>query len=116
MSSSKDLTTLSKFLSYVLRHHPEDIGLELDENGWVQITELIKKAQKHGKSLSRNTLEQIMQHGSKQRFIISGDGSHIRAGITARLKRMCNRFSLTEFIPAAVTLYIFPPVEVKQSL
>jgi putative RNA 2'-phosphotransferase len=25
---------ISKFLSYVLRHHPESIGIELDEGGW----------------------------------------------------------------------------------
>ena len=30
----------SKFLSLVLRHQPETIGIELDENGWVTIDEL----------------------------------------------------------------------------
>lgn len=80
MANFVDLTSLSKFLSYVLRHHPEDIDLELDKNGWAEVSELIKKANKHGKSLSRDTLKQIIQHGSKQRFILSEDGKHIRAG------------------------------------
>lgn len=80
MPNSEDLTTLSKFLSYLLRHHPEEIGLNLDRNGWAQVEELIKKANKHGKHLSRDTLEKVIQHGSKKRFILSEDGAYIRAG------------------------------------
>lgn len=80
MSNSEDLTSLSKFLSYVLRHHPEEIDLELDKNGWAEVQELIRKAKKHGKSLSHKILKKIIQHGSKQRFILSEDGKHIRAG------------------------------------
>lgn len=75
-----DLTSLSKFLSYVLRHHPESIGLELDHNGWADVSALISKAQAEGKPLDRDILEQIMEHGSKQRFILSEDGEYIRAG------------------------------------
>lgn len=80
MPNSKNLTSTSKFLSYVLRHHPEDIGLKLDNNGWAHVSELIKKSEKHGKTLSRDILEQIMQQGSKQRLILSEDGAYIRAG------------------------------------
>ena len=38
---SKDIKELSKFLSYVLRHEPEHIDLELDEDGWAVIEDLI---------------------------------------------------------------------------
>lgn len=75
-----DLTSISKFLSYILRHHPESIGLQLDNNGWAQVSELIEKARKEGRSLNRNALEKVMQHGSKNRFIFSEDGNYIRAG------------------------------------
>ena len=34
---------ISKFLSYVLRHRPGSVGLELDENGWVDVDELLGK-------------------------------------------------------------------------
>ena len=34
---------LSKFLSLILRHKPETIGITLDKNGWVDINELIEK-------------------------------------------------------------------------
>ena len=75
-----DITALSKFLSYVLRHHPEDIGLELDDNGWAEVSELIKKAQDGGRYFDQDAIQQIMQKSSKQRFILSSDGKYIRAG------------------------------------
>ena len=75
-----DLASLSKFLSYVLRHHPESIGLELDANGWAKLSELIHKAQQNGRSLDRDLLKKVMDHGSKQRFILSENGNYIRAG------------------------------------
>jgi len=37
---------ISKFLSYVLRHAPESIGLKLDANGWVPVRDLLAKAKK----------------------------------------------------------------------
>ncbi len=75
-----DLISLSKFLSYVLRHHPESIGLKLDKNGWAAVDELISKAQEEGKPINRDTICQIMSQGSKQRFILSKNSEYIRAG------------------------------------
>lgn len=80
MASTDDLVATSKFLSYLLRHHPEGIGLELDENGWANIGELIQKAEKNGRSISRNEINQILGKGAKRRFILSEDGEYIRAG------------------------------------
>lgn len=75
-----DITALSKFLSYVLRHHPEDIGLELDDRGWAEVSEMIKKSQDEGRNLDRDAIQQIIENSSKQRFILSSDGKYIRAG------------------------------------
>lgn len=80
MANTTDLVSTSKFLSYLLRHHPEEIGLELDENGWANVDELFEKAEMHGRPISLNDLKQIMENGSKQRFILSDDGEYIRAG------------------------------------
>ena len=33
----------SKFLSLVLRHEPERVGIRLDESGWVAVDELLDK-------------------------------------------------------------------------
>ncbi|MBN8932924.1 MAG: RNA 2'-phosphotransferase, partial [Rhizobium pusense] len=44
-------TATSKFLSYVLRHAPESIGLTLDDQGWADVSDLLAKANSSGTSL-----------------------------------------------------------------
>ena len=70
---------LSKFLSYVLRHKPDSIGLNLDPHGWVMVDELLERAQQSGKPLSREALERVVRQSDKQRFALSEDGNSIRA-------------------------------------
>ena len=74
-----DLKSDSKFLSLVLRHQPEAIGLSLDGEGWARIDELIACAARHRRPLSRERIEQIVAISDKQRFKLSEDGQHIRA-------------------------------------
>lgn len=38
---------IGKFLSLVLRHDPQKIVLELDEQGWANVQQLIEKCKKH---------------------------------------------------------------------
>ncbi|MCL1790601.1 MAG: RNA 2'-phosphotransferase [Peptococcaceae bacterium] len=70
---------ISKFLSYVLRHHPEAIGLILDNEGWAEIDALIKGARRIGKSLDFAFIQKIVAENDKKRFAISEDGIRIRA-------------------------------------
>lgn len=70
---------LSKFLSLVLRHRPEAIGLCLDKAGWINISELVKKACKAGRHLTTHLVIEIVAESDKQRFQISPDGLRIRA-------------------------------------
>src|SRR6187397_2563166 len=76
---SADLVKLSKFLSLVLRHKPQEIGLTLDDNGWAEVDELIRLANLRGKPLTRALLEQVVADNDKQRFAFSDDGRRIRA-------------------------------------
>jgi len=69
----------SKFLSYVLRHRPDAIGIELDGAGWVAVETLIAQCNAHGHQLSRALLEQIVATSPKRRFALSDDGARIRA-------------------------------------
>src|SRR5690606_11773583 len=69
----------SKFLSLVLRHAPERIGLVLDAQGWTSVDELIAKANAAGVSLDCATLSEIVATSDKQRFTLSADGTRIRA-------------------------------------
>jgi len=77
----KKLKKISKFLSLVLRHQPEMIGLSLDNSGWVEIEKLLTKAANHrrGHKISRDLLETVVNTNDKKRFEISADGIRIRA-------------------------------------
>ena len=79
MISDKQLTQISKFLSLVLRHQPEKIGIQLDQNGWADITELIEKGHSYGIKFGRETLNHIVTTNSKKRFAFNGTLEKIRA-------------------------------------
>lgn len=74
-----ELVSTSKFLSLVLRHEPEVIGLALDENGWVEVEQLLEKMAASGNPIGRETLEEVVATNDKRRFAFSGDGRRIRA-------------------------------------
>ena len=73
------LVATSKFLSLVLRHKPETVGLVLDANGWADVDELLSLANKAGRPLTRELLERVVAENDKQRFAFSDDGRRIRA-------------------------------------
>ena len=76
---SADLVKVSKFLSLVLRHQPEAIGLTLDESGWADVEDLIRRANERGHRLTRPLLERVVAENDKKRFAFSEDGRKIRA-------------------------------------
>ena len=73
------LRKLSKGLSYVLRHRPDTIGLELGEGGWVLVSDLLKAYQRAGRKMSIDILDVVVADNDKQRFEYSADRSQIRA-------------------------------------
>ena len=72
-------TKISKFLSLVLRHSPQTIGIALDENGWVATEELLAKSNQQGTKLSLDVLQTVVRNSDKQRFAFNEDGTRIRA-------------------------------------
>ncbi|MBN3229864.1 RNA 2'-phosphotransferase [Pectobacterium brasiliense] len=77
--SNTNHAEVSKFLSYVLRHKPEAIGLTLNSEGWANIAELISGAAKDGRLLTREVIQDVVDSSDKKRFSISPDGLSIRA-------------------------------------
>lgn len=75
----RDLVSTSKFLSLVLRHRPEAIGLQLDPEGWLEIDQLIRAANERGNSITLEQLHEVVATSDKQRFGLSDDGLRIRA-------------------------------------
>lgn len=79
MNQAKKLESTSKFLSLVLRHAPETIGITLDPQGWVEIDHLLASAAQRGKRITPETLHEVVATCNKKRFAISDDGLSIRA-------------------------------------
>jgi len=78
-------TKISKFLSLVLRHKPDAAGVQLDENGWVDIDSLIAGAKKVGNIFDREQLEHVVRESDKQRFIIDGDRIRANQGHSVKI-------------------------------
>ena len=74
------LTRTGKFISYILRHHPEEIGITLDEHGWADVNALIEGINKTRQyHLTRNMLDEIVRTNNKKRYSYNEDHSLIRA-------------------------------------
>lgn len=73
-----NLKETSKFISLILRHKPETIGITLDEHGWANVDELIAGVSKTH-PLDMSTLEQIVAEDEKQRYSFNEDKTLIRA-------------------------------------
>ena len=80
-TEERRLERLSKFISMILRHKPEVIGITLDEHGWADVDELIKGINETGEEVefSKDTLEKIVKTDKKQRYNFSQDKTLIRA-------------------------------------
>ncbi|SCI20279.1 RNA 2'-phosphotransferase [uncultured Eubacterium sp.] len=74
-----DLNNISKYMSLILRHKPDVIGIELDEHGWANVNDLISGIEKDNHGFNFELLEEIVRTDSKQRYSFNGDKSLIRA-------------------------------------
>ena len=74
----KSIQETSKYISLILRHKPEVIGITLDEHGWASVTELIEGV-RCTHSLDMQMLEEIVASDEKQRYSFNEDKSLIRA-------------------------------------
>jgi len=75
----KQIKHISKLMSLVLRHKPETIGLQLDENGWANVEELVQKINQHGIEVSIDLINTVVDTNDKKRFSFSEDKTLIRA-------------------------------------
>lgn len=70
---------ISKFLSLVLRHNPDKIGITLDEQGWTAIDILLQKMNAHDKKVTIDRLREVVATNDKKRFAFNDDETQIRA-------------------------------------
>ena len=78
MRNSNSAVRISRYISMILRHHPEKAGVSLDEHGWADVDALIAGVSKVH-PLTRELLEEIVRTDDKQRYSFSEDGTRIRA-------------------------------------
>ena len=74
-----DLNNISRYMSLILRHKPEVIGIALDEHGWANVSELVKGIEKNNHGFNVEMLEEIVKTDSKQRYSFNEDKTLIRA-------------------------------------
>jgi putative RNA 2'-phosphotransferase len=73
------IVRLSKKLSLHLRHRPQEIGLQLEAGGWVNVDDLLRALQSRGINITRAMLEEVVRENDKQRFAFDQSGERIRA-------------------------------------
>lgn len=76
---SKEDMRISKFISLILRHKPEEIGLKLDEYGYINTSDLIKGLNRKGYKVTISDIERIVAEDNKQRYSFNDDKSKIKA-------------------------------------
>lgn len=77
---------ISKYISLILRYKPEEIGLKLDEHGYLSVLDLIEGLNKSYEEFSMNDLERIVREDSKGRYSFNEDKSKIRANQVHSIK------------------------------
>lgn len=73
-----NLTDISRYMSLILRHKPDAIGIVLDEHGWANVDELIVGIAKDNE-FNMDILEEIVKSDEKQRYSFNEDKTLIRA-------------------------------------
>lgn len=85
----RNKTQISKLLSLMLRHRPDEFGLEMDSYGFVDLQAVLEALQKKDAALTVEAIESVVYDGEKQRFEIVdgkiraryGHSFHIELGV-----------------------------------
>ena len=84
--NEKQKRQIGKFISLILRHEPEKIGLQLDEAGWADVDELLAGLKRKGRDISFAQLQDLVTTNDKQRYSFNADQTRIRANQGHSLK------------------------------
>jgi len=71
---NKNLTHIGKYISLLLRHQPEKENLDIDENGYVPINQLLERL-----DITKEDLDWIVENNNKKRYSYNEDQTLIRA-------------------------------------
>jgi putative RNA 2'-phosphotransferase len=101
---SDRLTVQSKFVSFVLRHSAEKLGLDIDSQGWVSVEGLIRLCHKSKYiDIDRAVLEKIVESDMKHRYDFNEDGTKIRANQGHSME--CVKIEFDRLVPPQVLFH-----------
>jgi hypothetical protein len=66
ITNHTQLDEISKYLSYILRHEPHSIGLQLDTESWADIDSLIACASKPGCLIDKAMIQAVVASNKKK--------------------------------------------------
>ena len=69
--------SLGVYMTYILRHKPQDIGIAMDTQGWVSVLDFLQKA-KYVKQVTLEMLIAEVEADEKGRFEFNSNRSKIR--------------------------------------
>ena len=81
LMNDRELESINRFISGLLRHFPAKFGLGMDEHGWVRLSDLEDTIRKHGRRswLNEEHLRAIVAVDEKGRYQIDENNGTIRA-------------------------------------
>ena len=68
------VTSISKTLSWILRHHAKELGLDITTDGWVNLEQLLKLPQILSKHADITLIQKVVAENDKKRFELKQDG------------------------------------------
>ena len=77
--NEKQQKRIGKFISLILRHEPQKIGLTLDDAGWANVNELLAGLKSKNHEISFDQLKELVASNDKQRYSFNEDQTRIRA-------------------------------------
>lgn len=108
-------TSVSKRMSHALRHAPEEYGLVLDDQGWVDISALIESIRQtwpQGGGISESMIIDIVRTSPKNRFEIRDGLIRARYGHSLTDSRIVNE----EIVPNPVLFHATDPMNLTRIL
>ena len=76
---NKEQIRLSRFLSKILRHSPDEFGISLDKEGWAKSSDIIKVIKSQYDFFNQEYLVKIVNEDDKQRYALKGHDQYVRA-------------------------------------
>jgi putative RNA 2'-phosphotransferase len=73
------IITVSKYLAKYLRHAPHELGLTLQQGGWLPVDDLLAAAETNGFRITYDELIECVETNDKKRFAFDETGDLIRA-------------------------------------